>query len=154
MSTSRIFDVPDDQSGGTEPGGTRDPPPGGNGTRAPTYVEQIALDSYKTAAESALSDATSFGDKVVTAAVSIGTAYWNSPRAGRNCLSMATALRRVVPRRPRLLWADAAGRNRATALPPSRNTGRRLVRSARRHEGVLLRRNPAVGNVATRTLGA
>jgi hypothetical protein len=46
-----------------------------NNLRTPTYAETISIESYKTSAGTALSDANSFADKIVTAAVSIASAY-------------------------------------------------------------------------------
>jgi hypothetical protein len=43
--------------------------------RALSYTEQLSLDSYKTAVESSIADATAFGDKVVTAAIAVASAY-------------------------------------------------------------------------------
>jgi hypothetical protein len=43
--------------------------------RSPTYAETVSIETYKTSAGTALSDADSFGDKIVTAAASLATAY-------------------------------------------------------------------------------
>jgi hypothetical protein len=43
--------------------------------RAPTFSESVAIENYTSAMKGALSSADSLADKIVTAAVSVGTAY-------------------------------------------------------------------------------
>lgn len=88
-------------------------PPQGE-LRPPTYSEQVAIDTYKTVAGSALSDASAFGDKVVTAAVAVGTAYGAvialvSPKDTPSDLKMVAPFIALAIALAFSLWAQRAG---------------------------------------------